>query len=149
MCHNRATNKKINSFHERCFRILYNNPPLHNYCKDRSVSMHHVNLRKLAIETFNIKIKLSPPIVRELFNQKINNYNLRYLSAFDIDNAKGVIHGTESISFLGPAIWSIIATKFKELNSLISFKKVIKKFQSILADYARHSSGISKICNLF
>ena len=39
------------------------------------VSIHHLNLLKLAIEMFKIKSELSPTIVVELLDQRINNYN--------------------------------------------------------------------------
>ena len=63
---------------------------------------------------------------------------------------KAFFYGTENISSIGPKIWGIILIKFKELNSLILFKKESKNDNSkiVFADYARHTSRVSKFRNL-
>ena len=58
MFHSRALNNKINKIHERALRIVYKNS---NLCfqellnLDKSVSIHHRNLQKLATEMYKIK----------------------------------------------------------------------------------------------
>ena len=55
MCHNRTNNNKINRLHERCLRLIYNDKKSSFkdlLLKDGSVSIHHRNLRKLAVELF-------------------------------------------------------------------------------------------------
>ena len=70
MCCNRSLNTKINRLPERCFSIVYNNR-ISNFnevlVKDSSVSIHHQNLQKLAVEMFKVSGGLSPKSVNELF----------------------------------------------------------------------------------
>ena len=69
MCHNRTKNK-INRLHERCLRLLYNDKKsfFHDLLeKDRSVSVHHRNLRALATEMYRIYNGMAPEIVAEIF----------------------------------------------------------------------------------
>ena len=52
MCHNRTNNNKINCLHERCLRLIYNNKKSSFedvLQKGQSVSIHHINLRALAV----------------------------------------------------------------------------------------------------
>ena len=53
MCHNRTNNNKLNRLHERCLRLIYNDKKSSFKDlleKDGSVSIHHRNLRTLAVE---------------------------------------------------------------------------------------------------
>ena len=74
-------------------------------------------------------IEIFPPIVRQLFQLRNNDYNLRQLPQFDLPNVRSVFCGTESISFLGLKIWNIVPNEFKKETSLDAFKKLIKKWQ--------------------
>ena len=70
MCCNRSLNTKINRLHERCLWIVYNDIKSsfnELLVKDNSVSIHHQNLQKLAVEMFKVSRDLSPEIVNELF----------------------------------------------------------------------------------
>ena len=70
MCCTRSLNAKINRLPERCFSIVYNDR-ISNFnevlVKDSSVSIHHQNLQKLAVEMFKVSGGLSPKSVNELF----------------------------------------------------------------------------------
>ena len=53
MCHNRTNNNEINRLHERCLRLIYNEKKtsFKDLLEiDGSVSIHHRNLRTLAVE---------------------------------------------------------------------------------------------------
>ena len=73
MCHNRTNNKKINRFHERCPHLIYNDKKSSFkdlLLKDGSVSIHHRNLRKLAVELFKVFKGLRPVTFAEVFPVK-------------------------------------------------------------------------------
>ena len=88
MCCNGSLNAKMNRLHERCLWIVYNDKKS-NFnellVKDGSVSIHHQNLQKQAIEMFKVFRGLSPEIVNELFQfrQQIP-YELRRRPQFQI-----------------------------------------------------------------
>ena len=68
MCHNRTINNKINRIHERCLRLIYNDKILSFESlldRDSSVSIHHRNIRLLAIEILEVKNSMSPVIFCE------------------------------------------------------------------------------------
>ena len=78
---------------------------------------------------FKVYRNIYPPIVRQLFHLRNDDYNLRQFPQFDLPNVKSVSCGTESISFLGLKIWNIVPNEFKKETSLDAFKKLIKKLQ--------------------
>ena len=70
MLHSRGLNNKINRIHERALRITYNDKSS-SYSelltKDRSVTIHHRNIRALAIEICKVIQGISPPLLNEVF----------------------------------------------------------------------------------
>ena len=60
----------INRIRERALRITYNDKPL-SYrellTKDRSVAIHHRNIKALAIEIYKVMQGIPPPLLNEVF----------------------------------------------------------------------------------
>ena len=79
---NRSLNTKTNRKHERCLRMVYNDKKT-NFnellVKDSSVSIHHQNLQKLAVEMFKVSRGLSPEIVNGLFQFLVVQKALNFL----------------------------------------------------------------------
>ena len=131
MCHSRKLYHKINPSHEKCLRIIYNDK-ISSFeellFKDGSVSMHHRNLQKRVIEIYKVINRLCPEIMNEVFQFPIqNHYNLRNNFTFRIPTFNTIFKGKESISYLGPKIWSQVPDEIRSLEFLRSFKKAIKK----------------------
>ena len=97
--------------------------------KDGTVSMHVKNLQKLATEIFKISKNFSVPLVSELFHRKVNHYDLRNPYEFSIPNVNSVFHGQGSMSYLGPLIWQLVLSEFKDLNPVSAFKATIRKWK--------------------
>ena len=73
---------------------------------------------------------LSPPIKTEIFEKKNEHqYNLKHNSEFTIPAVNSVYNGTENVSFLGPKIRDILRDRLKKIDSLRSFKTVIKSWK--------------------
>ena len=127
MCHNQTNNNKINRLHERCLRLIYNEKKklsFEDYLeKDGSVSIHHINLRTLAVELFKVFKGLNLVIFAEAL------YNIRNYSYFTMPHAKTVNHGLESLSYIGSKLWDSIPSRTKEINSINEFKHVIKTWK--------------------
>ena len=132
MYHSRTVNSKINKLHERCLGIMYNDKKW-SFNKlletDKSVPKHIKNLQVLATEMFKVYINISPPIVRQLFQSRNNDYNLRQFSQFKLPNVRSAICGTESITLLSQKICNIVPNELKKETSLHAFKKIIKKWE--------------------
>ena len=63
MYHSRSLNNKVNHIHERALRIVYQDfqsSVLALLVKDNSLTIHQKNLQLLAIETFKLKMNISP-----------------------------------------------------------------------------------------
>ena len=100
------------------------------YKKDGSVSIHHRNLRTLAVELFNVFKGLSPIIFAEAFPvRQRSQYNMRHDSYFAMPRAKTVNHGLESLSCIGAKLWDSIPSYMKETDSINEFKHVIKTWK--------------------
>ena len=80
MFHSRTLNNRINRIHERALRTVYKDPSLtfqELLYRDNSVTIHHRNLQKLAIEMYKVTNNLSPTFMHEIFPTSIPPYNLR------------------------------------------------------------------------
>ena len=74
-----------------------------------SQSLYITEIYRLAIELFKIKNGLSPEIFTEIIARETeSHYNLRQCNDFRIPSTRRVYHGSKSISFLGPIVWSIL-----------------------------------------
>ena len=122
MCHNRTNNSKINRLHERCLRLIDNDNKSSFedlLKKDGSVSIHHRNLRTLAVELFKVFKGLSSIIFAEAFTvRQQSQCNMRNYSYFAMPRVKTVNHGLDSLSYIGPKLWDSIPSHMKEVDSI-------------------------------
>ena len=135
MCHSRKINNRINKLHERCLRIVCsdNRSSFEELLEtDNSVSVHHQNIQVLAMELYKIVIGLSPEIKKEVFPLNENtSYNTRNEKKFHSRSIKSVSFGFETLSQLAPKIWEFFPIEIKNVDSVASFKRVIKKWKPI------------------
>ena len=95
--------------------------------KDWSVSIHHRNLRTLAVELFQVFKGLSPVILAETFPvRQQSQYSMRNHSYFAMPLAKTVNHELESLSYIGSKLWDSIPSHMKEIDSINECKHIIK-----------------------
>ena len=133
MCHNGTNNNKINRLHERCLRLIYNDKKSSFKDlleKNGSISIHHRNLRTLAVELFKVFKGLGPVIFTEAFPvRQPSQYNMRNYSYFVMPRAKTVNHGLESLSYIGSNLWDSIPSLMKKIDSINEFKHVIETWK--------------------
>ena len=129
MFHSRGKNNKINRIHERCLRIIYNDKKSTFYElleKDGSVSIHKRNLLFLSCEMFKLKRDMAPELIKELILQiRQRKYELRNNLDFAVPIMKSVHKGLESLSYLDPKIWGLLALETKETEAFSQFKAKI------------------------
>ena len=131
MFHRRGINNTINRIHEKALRITYNNKSSSFQDlldKGNSVTIHHRNIRTLAIETFKVLDGLSPPLLNDVFVERNCSHNLRGNNFLKRRRVNSVRYGTESVSFLAPKIWDILPKEIKNSETVNAFKSKIKNW---------------------
>ena len=66
MSHTKQLNNRINSLHEKALRVTYQdrNPSFSELWNlDKSIAIHHRNIKFLLTEIYKVKMGLSPPII--------------------------------------------------------------------------------------
>ena len=132
MFHSRMLNNKINKLQERALKIVYKNrnlPYQELLNLDKSFTIHHRNLQKLATEMFKIKNNISPTLVQELFPVHENHYDLRNKSSWETSNVRTTCYGTETLLFRGQKTWQLLPTSIKDSKSLSEFKNKIRNWR--------------------
>ena len=101
MFHGRISNGKINRIYERALRIVYK-----DYTstfedlleKDKSFTVHHRNIQRLAMELYKFHNSLSPEILADIFVKKQEDMPfLRSQQDFHRPFVKHVNHGDDSL----------------------------------------------------
>ena len=111
--------------------------------KDGSVSIHHRNLRTLAVELFKVFKGLSPLIFAEAFPvRQQSQYSMRNYSDLAMTRAKTVNHGLESLSHIGSKLWDSIPSHMN-LNMSLKLGNMICAH----ADFAKFFYKTLDICS--
>ena len=134
MFHSRELNNRINRLHERALRLVYKDSILtfeELLQKDNSFTIHHRNLQKLATEMYKTINNLSPILMKSIFPDNTNPYDLRNKNPFKTSNVHTVFNGTETISYRGPKTWALVPHEIKESQSLLEFKMKIKNWKPV------------------
>ena len=148
-CHSKTVNSKINKLHEGCLRIVYNNKKSsfkELLETDKSVPVHIKNLQVLATEMFKKYGNVSPS-VRQLFESKSNDYNLRQFSQFELPNVRSVFLWNRKYFISWPRNLKVVPNEFRN-ETLHAFKKLIKKWQPENCPYVSHTSKISVLLRI-
>ena len=76
--------------------------------KNISVSIHKKNLQALATEMYKTSNNMFPITINDIFAPRATSYNLSNPVSFKMQNVHLVYNDTETLSHLGPKIWSLI-----------------------------------------
>ena len=129
MFHSRQLNNRINNIHERALRLVYQDSQSsfgHLLKMNNSFTIHKRNVQTLAIELYKVAYGISPKIMRLVFPTK-ENEQYPWNDIFKRCNVKTVSWGTETLSHIGPKIWSIIPLSLKKLPYK-EFRKAIRSW---------------------
>ena len=128
-CHSRKLNNRINLIHERGLRMVYEDytSSFEDLLKnDGSVTIHHRNIQKVAVEMFKIKNSLWPETMKDLFNIRQDSSGT---SKFIIPNVNSEYMGKLSLRYFGPIVWeTMLPEVYKEIDGLAKFEEDIKKW---------------------
>ena len=126
----RTLNNRINQLHERALRLVYKDATLsfeELLIVDKSFSIHHRNLQKLATGMYKVINKLSPSFMHTIFPLTTNPYGLRNKNTFKTSNIHSVYYGSETLEFKGPKTWSVVPDDIKSSKS--EFQSKIKRWR--------------------
>ena len=103
--------------------------------KDSSITIHHRNLQQLVIEMFKVFKGMAPAFMKDVLtkNENIEAENVSsntrsQVTFYNAHNPKTVNYGLETLRTLGPKLWEMLPTHFKEIQSLPIFKQKIKQW---------------------
>ena len=134
MFHSRKLNSRINRLHERALRIVYRNDQL-TFCElldlDKSFTIHHRNLQRLATEMYKVTNHLGPSFMNEIFPHTNNTYDLRNMPTVECSNVRSVYNGTETVYFRGPKTWLLVPENIRNSKSLTIFKEKISLWKPV------------------
>ena len=134
MFHSRSVNNKINKLHERDLRLVHKDENLtfpELLEMDNSVSVHHKNLQRLAIEMYKTKDNISPKPMQTLFTEQLMSHDLRHKRTWEVPAVRIVCYGTETVRFRGLKIWGLLPMSIKESKTLTEIKARIKTWKVI------------------
>ena len=140
MCHSRTLSNRINRIQEKAFRIVYNDH-ISTFMvflkRDGFVNIHNRNPQLVAIEIYKVFNGIS--LYEWNLSIKENlSYSIRF--PFKPHNIRTVAYRSETLSFLGPKVWSVVLEYLKKSISLNEFKRKIKQWEpdKCPADYANN-----------
>ena len=125
MCHNRTNNNKMNCLHERCLRLIYNEKKSSFedvLQKDQSVSIHHINLRALAVVKGSQRLK-SSYFFRSLSFKTTKSIRYEELIIFCYAFCQ---NSQQWIRKFCSKLWDSIPCHMTEIDSIDEFKHVIE-----------------------
>ena len=141
MFHSRTIYNRINKLHKRALCFVYKDDEYtfqQLLGKDNTVTIHHQNLQKLAVEMYKLQNKLSTKFMKEIFQEQIPIYSLRTEKIWESRNYRLVHWGTESLNYRGPITWQLVPAKIKNSSNLSEFKQKDKEMET---------SGTKNLCS--
>ena len=127
-CWTREHNNRINRIQERGLRAVYD-----DYTssfedllkKNGSVTIHHRNIQRVAIEMFKVKYGHSNELISCLFEVNLGQNDRTFI----IPRVNTEYMGKHSLRYFGPVVWeNMLPGKYKEITNLSRFKTDIKRF---------------------
>ena len=133
MFHSRGLNNRINRIHERSLRIIYQDHKSSFedlLSTDESFTVHERNIQTLCIELYKVAWGISPQIMRLVFPTK-TNICYPWENIFQTCNIRNETLGSESVSHLGPKLWSLLPLSLKKIPVFHRFKKAIRLWKPV------------------
>ena len=110
--------------------------------KDKSVTIHHRNLQRLAYEIFKVKNNMAPEILTEIFPHKESNSGLRNSTALQVRSIKTIMYGSGTISSLGPKIWDMCLLHYSKRKFVNGPQRIVHVV------YVKHTYQTLDFCML-
>ena len=123
--------RKLERLQERALRAVFNNKSdTYGFLLQQAklTTLYDRRLQDILILMYKVKNGLTPKYISDLFqaNSEDRTYNLRN-SDFSLPRYNTVTYGKHSIGFLGPSLWAKLTNKERNIETLSSFKNMIRK----------------------
>ena len=82
----------------------------------------------MALETFKIVNKLSPPILQDLVHKKDTKYSFRYSNILQVHAVRTTSYGKQSFRYAAAVLWNTLPEHFRTTNSFSHFKSLIQSW---------------------
>ena len=135
MFHSKKMHSRINKLHERALRVVYKNDDNLTFeellVKDKSFSVHDMNLQKLALVMYKVKNGLCPRPVQDIFTHIDQNTNVRSKENGEnwiIPKVRTEHRGIETLRYRGPFTWNLLPDEIKSADT-------VEKFQSKISEW--------------
>ena len=119
MLSSRQMNDKINHIQERALRLVYSDYTTSFgdlLIRDESVSIHHRNIQRVAIEMVKATNDLCPEMIKYHFSKRCSS---KSKATFESPNINTVYKGEYSLRWFGPIVWdSMIPEKISHFLTL-------------------------------
>ena len=128
----RKINNRMNRTQECVLRIVYKDY-VSTFAqlleKDSSMSIHIRNLQVLVTDIFKGRSNILLPIAQNSFRTTEPAYSLRSDTIFESRSIQAQRYGIESLTEIGPKIWSQVPNEKKDSASLAVFKNKVKNWR--------------------
>ena len=135
MFHSKKMHSRINKLHERALRVVYKNDDNLTFeellRKDKSFSVHDINLQKLALVMYKVKNGLCARPVQDIFTRIDQNTNVRSKENGEnwiIPKVRTEHRGIETLRYRGPFTWNLLPDEIKSADT-------VEKFQSKISEW--------------
>ena len=86
-------------------------------------------LRTMAIETFKILNKMSPPVLSDLVKLKDGtSYDFRYNNILQVPQVRTTKYGKNSFKYAAAVLWNSFLDYFRKVSNFNQFKSLISKW---------------------
>ena len=132
MFYGRGVNNKISNLLERPLRIVYkdsNSSFKELLKKDNLFTVHHRNIKSLAIELFKVKENLANTIMNDILQTKTLPYNLRTKKDFVRSFVNTSRFDPNLLCYFASEVWNIVPSDIKNASNRHIFKNNIRKWE--------------------
>ena len=95
----------VSCTYDVCIVVIRDDSSPRGTCKYPSFTSITETLQKQATEMYKIKNNYSPVVMKSIFPESTNLYNLTSNNPFRSDNVHSVLNGTETLSYWGVKTW--------------------------------------------
>ena len=130
---NKTSSIPINKIHKHTLQLVYEMEDAtfeDLLLKDNWWYVHESNIHALLIEMYKSINNLSPPIMKDSFDQKNTRYDLQSKQLLKLPETGTSRYGTQAFCFKGSLIWNTVLNKIKNVDNIENFKKHIKGWKT-------------------